>query len=92
MSVSVRPSPCPTCGVELGFHTPLDGGRAPAPGDVTMCTACGELLRFDGALVLYLPPADELVDVLDDHQFNALRLAQRALRGLLPQPDGDVHA
>lgn len=80
MSVSVRPSNCPTCGTRLEAATFVgDDNRAPEPGDVTICIGCTAILRFTEDLSLRILPADELV-ALPAGARRAIFTVQRAVK------------
>jgi hypothetical protein len=52
-------SPCPICEVTLNAAANCFDETAPGPGDVTICIACGTLLRFAADLTLRLMSPEE---------------------------------
>ncbi len=54
---NVIEEPCPACAYKLHFElTVTPKGPWPAPGAVTVCVACGELLAFDWQCHVYRAP------------------------------------
>ena len=63
----VVPDHCPTCGIFLNAATAADVDvRRPQPDDRTICTNCGELLKYSDDLRLArLTPAEEAETLAD---------------------------
>lgn len=73
---------CHGCGLEASIHketlTP-DGSRMPDPGDLSICSRCGEINVFNDILVLEKPDdLDALLSELspEDRQALHARVAQ----------------
>lgn len=74
------PGRCPGCGVTLRYATyvaPHD--RAPQPGDVTVCTICGEILLFESVGVRR-PTAQELTEYQQSEQWPTVERLSRRIR------------
>jgi hypothetical protein len=56
---------CPYCGRRNELHAEATGpdGRAPKPGDVTICWGCVGVCIFDENMALRLPTDEEFEDV-----------------------------
>jgi hypothetical protein len=82
---------CPACGRKIDAATGILNGASPAPGDLSVCWSCGEIMRFCQDLTLEAAGPDE-VQALDVTARRALLLAQRGIRrrGVLP-PEGGGH-
>lgn len=67
---------CPACGKRLNRVAAVDGDRAPAEGDLSVCAHCGELLQF-GAQMRMQRLTKEKFDELPRDCQEALKTAQR---------------
>ena len=43
---------CPNCGALFTAATCVFAEKRPAPGDITLCVCCGEILRFEEGLTI----------------------------------------
>lgn len=71
----VKASKCPICREML--DRAMAPGRAPHPGDYTVCFGCLNLLVFGEEMVLREPTKGELFDIAGDPGFIALQAAMR---------------
>jgi hypothetical protein len=67
---------CPSCSYQLDA---CSGAGTPAPGDLSLCWACGEVLTFDGELRQRRCPESQLGE-LDPETRAWVREAQVAIR------------
>ncbi len=60
--IIMPPEACPGCGYVMDRACNPLGDRTPRPGDVTMCIACGDILRIGpGLSLLAMTPLEEIV-------------------------------
>ena len=57
---------CPQCNYKMDSADPArnDEGK-PEPGDSSVCLNCGQLLVFDGELILRTPTREEIADLMN---------------------------
>jgi hypothetical protein len=56
---------CPECGYRMDGATAADQENAmPAPGDVSVCLNCGQLLTFEDAMTLRKPKREEIGELM----------------------------
>lgn len=79
MSFGIKSCLCPTCGYEMVGATPVGHGDAPKPDAISICIACGAMLKFDGDMRLVALPAEEFAALPLRNQL-FFRRAQSAIR------------
>jgi hypothetical protein len=75
------PCLCPMCGKLLDACTPISNPKGkPEPGNFSVCTTCGVILKFDKTLRLTLPLKGEYeAECIKHPDLIKLRLAQAAV-------------
>ena len=56
-------SVCPTCGIEIDRGTPVKEDMDPKPGDIGLCTKCGEMIVLDKDMKLQVASLDDLINI-----------------------------
>jgi RNase P subunit RPR2 len=83
MPKNIKPSPCPTCKTILDSLKGITSSN-PKAGEctLTVCTMCGELMRFNNEMEHEKIPGDMLTDLRRKHPdtYDALIRAQKAVR------------
>jgi len=71
-------SDCPNCGEHLDACSGVEAhGKAPSPGDITVCLYCGHLMAFTDILGLRVLTEAELNEVSDDPRIMAIQAARK---------------
>jgi hypothetical protein len=82
VTVEVKPAPCLNCGkINDRLGGAIDEHSVPVPGDVTMCIECGHLAIYENPGRLREPTADELLEIMQDPEIQAVQLARRRIVG-----------
>jgi hypothetical protein len=57
---------CANCGERIDGASPVDGGRAPQPGDVSLCLYCHHLMIFGDDSKPRNPTDEEMMELAGD--------------------------
>jgi hypothetical protein len=79
---------CLNCGELIDAATPVDGGRAPQTGDISICLDCHHLMVYDADMKVRALTNEEMVEIAGD---SALIRAMKAL-GKFKQWERDKNA
>lgn len=76
---NIPAQPCPRCQYPQDTaEVPDKPDVQPGPGDVSICLNCGDLLRFNDAMMLVVPTADEEVQMYLDFDLKQRRIVHTA--------------
>lgn len=84
-TIRLSPQVCPHCGHAIDATTGWGHETGPAPGDISVCMYCAELVAFDENLNFRVLAYDELVAIMTEHpEIDRLRRTLTAITaGLL---------
>lgn len=83
-TAKLRPSNCPSCGLDLLEACKVASNKKmPTPGDMGICSQCGEIFIFGPTLDIREPTLTELL-ALPKQMSDAIDLAQRLIRKVRP--------
>lgn len=87
-------SPCPRCGAhhDCAMDTNTKKQRQPAPGDLTVCIKCMEVLKFTGKMTLRRLTGEEIAELKKNtafhHQLAKIKIAIATVKVLFPPEHG----